>query len=220
MISQRHYILNFLNILNFLFKSVPTPLDQNLKLDADSGTKEYEPIHYHKLVGSLIYLTITRPDLNYPIGLLSQFMQTPRDIHLNYTKRILRYVSRTTDDDIHYKSATPIWLEGYTDTDWADYKAHKRSTSRIVISIGSGAISWRSKKQLIVPLSSIEAEYKGAVVAACEAVWFKKILKDLDVSIKDPILLYYDNMSNIHLTRNPVFHAQTKHIEVHYHFIR
>ena len=73
---------------------------------------------------------------------------------------------------------------------------------------------------MIVPLSSIEAEYKGAVVAACEAVWFKKILKDLDVSIKDPILLYYDNMSNIHLTRNPVFHAQTKHIEVHYHFIR
>ena len=178
-------------------------------------------MHYRQLVGSLIYLTITRPDLSYPVGLLSQFMQTPRDIHLDCAKRVLRYVSGTMDFGILYKSATPIRLEGYTDADWADYRADRRLTSGFVFSLGSGAISWSSKKQpTIIALSSTEAEYRSATVAAYEVVWLKRILKDLGVPIKDPILLYYDNMSNIHLARNPVFQAQTKHIEVHYYFIK
>ena len=83
-----------------------------------------------------------------------------------------------------------------------------------------GAISWSSKKQPTVALSSMEAEYRGVPVAACEAVWLKRILKDLGVPIRDPILLYCDTMSNIYLVRNPVFHVWTKHIKVHYHFIR
>ena len=124
------------------------------------------------------------------------------------------------DFGIPYRSATSIRLKGYTDADWAGYKADKRSTLRFVFSLGSGAISWSSKKQSTVALSSTEDKYKGAVVAACEAVWLKRILKDLGVCVVDMILLYCDNMSNIHLTRNAVFHAWTKHIEVHYHFIR
>ena len=220
-ISQRHYILNLLYKFGMTeCKSIATPLDRNLKLDADSGAKECEPTQYRQLIGSLIYLTITRPDLSYPVGLLSQFMQTPRDIHFDCAKRILRYVSGTMDYGILYKSATPIRLEGYTDADWAGYKADRRSTSGFVFSLGSGAISWSSKKQPTVALSSTEAEYRGAAVAACEAVWLKRILKDLGVPIKDPTPLYCDNLSSIHLARNPVFHARTKHIEVHYHFIR
>ena len=97
MISRRHYILNLL----FKFgmtkcKLVATPLDRNLKLDADSSTKECESTHYRQLVGSLIYLTITRPDLSYPVGLLSRFMQTPCNTHLDCAKRVLRYVSGTS----------------------------------------------------------------------------------------------------------------------------
>ena len=113
----------------------------------------------------------------------------------------------------------PIRLEGYTDADWAGYKADRRSTSGFVFSLGIGAISWSSKKQPIVTLSSTEAEYRGAVVATCEAVWLKRILKDLGVPIKDPTPLYCDNMISIYLARNPVFHAWTKHIGMHYHFI-
>ena len=100
-------------------KPVTTPLDRNLKLDADSGTTTCEPTHYHQLIGSLIYLTITRPDLSYPVGLLSPFMQTRRDIHLDCAKRVLQYVSNTMDCGILYKAAMPIGLEGYTDADWA-----------------------------------------------------------------------------------------------------
>ena len=126
-------------------KSVATALDRNLKLDANSGTKACEPTQYRQL----IYLTITRPDLSYPVSLLSQFMQTLRDIHL----------------DILYKTAMPIRLEGYTDTDWAGYKSDRRSTSRFVFSLGSGAISWSSKNEPTVALKSTEAEYRGTTVA-------------------------------------------------------
>ena len=132
------------------------------------------------------------------------------------------YVSRTMDYDTLYKLATSIRLKGYTNADWADYKTDRRSMSGFVLSLGSGAISWSSKMQLRVALSSTEAEYKGAAVASYEVVWLKRILKDLGVPIKDLILLYYDNMTSIHLAQKytTVFHTHTKHIEVHYHFIR
>ena len=141
-------------------KSVATPLDRNLKLDANSGTKACEPTEYRQLIGSLIYLTITRPDLSYPVGLLSQFMQAPRDIHLDCAKRVLRYVSGTMDCGILYKTAMPIRLEGYTDADWAGYKADRRSTSGFVFSLDSGAISWSSKKQ---PTDRRSIEHRGGI---------------------------------------------------------
>ena len=122
--------------------------------------------------------------------------------------------------DILYKSATSIRLEGYTDADWVGYKEDRRSTFGSVFSLDSGAISWSSKKQSTVTLSSTEVEYRGMTIAACEAVWLKRILKDLGVPLMDPIHIFYDNMSNIYLAHNPVFHARTKQIEVHYHFIR
>ena len=166
-------------------KSVATPLDRNLKLDVDSGTTECESAQYQQLIGTLIYLMITQPDLRYLVGLLSQFMQKPRDIHLDCAKRVLRYVSGTMDCGILYKTAMLIRLEGYTDADWADYKADRRSTSGFAFSLGSRAMSWSSKKQPIVTLLSTKAKYRGAAVATCEAVWLKRILKDLGVPIKD-----------------------------------
>ena len=93
-------------------KPTATPLDRNLQLDVGFDIEECEPTHYRRLVGSLIYLTITRPDLSYPVSLLSQFMQTPHDIHLDCANRILRYVSGTMNYDILYKSATSIRLKG------------------------------------------------------------------------------------------------------------
>ena len=105
MISQRHYVLNLLYKFGMTeCKPVTTPLDRNIKIDATSGTAEIEPTQYRQLIGSLIYLTITRPDLSYSVGLLSQFMQNPRNIHLDCAKRILRYVSPTIDHDIEHRS--------------------------------------------------------------------------------------------------------------------
>ena len=136
-------------------------------------------------------------NIHVPVGLLNQFMQTPPDIHLDCVKQVLRYVSGTMYYNILYKSITPIRLEGYTNADWADYKADRRSTSWFAFSLDRGAISSSSKKQPTVALSSTEAEYKDAIVASHEVVWLKRILKDLGVPIKDPILLYLETWSSM-----------------------
>jgi hypothetical protein len=112
-----------------------------------------------------------------------------------------------------------VQLAGYTDADWAGNAADCRSTSGYAFSIGSAAIAWSSKKQPTVALSSTEVEYRGAAVATCEAIWLKRLLKDLH-EVSDPTVIYCDNLSSIQLAKNPVFHARTKHIQVHYHFDR
>jgi hypothetical protein len=112
-----------------------------------------------------------------------------------------------------------VQLAGYTDADWAGHATDRRSTSGYAFSLGSTAIAWSSKKQPIVALSSIEAEYRGVAVATCEAIWFKRLLKDLHEEMSNPMVVYSDNLSSIQLAKNPVFHARTKHIEVHYHFV-
>ena len=155
MISQRHNILNLLYKFGMTeCKSMATPLNWNLKLDVDSDTKECELIHYYQLmVGSLIYLTITWPNLSYPVS-LRKFMQTPRNIHLDYAKRVLHYVNGLMNYNILYKSATLIQLEGYVHMlTRPATKSGRWSTSGFVFSLGSGAISWSGKKELTVALS-------------------------------------------------------------------
>ncbi|MCO5548769.1 hypothetical protein L7F22_002231 [Adiantum nelumboides] len=139
---------------------------------------------YRQIVGSLIYLTISRPDLSYTVGLESQFMQLPKKPHLDVVRRTLRYVSATLDYALFYEASTELQLSGFTDADWA------------------------------------EAEYRGAAVAACEVAWLELLLGDLGIQVQRPDVIHCDNLSSIQLARNPVFHAKTKHIEVHYHFIR
>jgi hypothetical protein len=111
-------------------------------------------------------------------------------------------------------------LAGYTDADWAGDAADRRSTSGYAFTLGSAAIAWSSKKQPTVALSSTEVEYRGAAVATCEAVWLKRLLKDLHEEVSTLTVIYSDNLNSIQLAKNPVFHPWTKHIEVHYHFVR
>jgi hypothetical protein len=106
------------------------------------------------------------------------------------------------------------------DVDWVSNVLDRRSTNGFIFSFGSGVVSWRSKKQPTFALSSIEAKYKGATIITCEVVWLKKLLLDLGQSMDAPVVIYCDNVNNILLANNPVYHARSKHIEVHYHFIR
>ena len=147
-------------------------------------------------------------------------MQTPCDINLNYVKRVLRYVSGTMDYGILYKSAPRIRLEGYTDVDWAGDASDHRWTSRFMSSPRSETIAWSNTEQLLVALSSTEAKYKGPTIVICEAIWLWRLLQDLRIKVPTPILIYCDNINNMQLAKNPDFHARTKHIEVHYHFVR
>ena len=147
-------------------------------------------------------------------------MQAPRNPHLDAMRRTLRYVRATLDYALFYVADAEIDLFGYTDADWAGSVTDHRSTSRFMFSFGSAAVAWSSKKKPTVALSSTEAEYRGAAVAACEVAWLYKLLGDFGLQVNRKVVIYCDNLNNIQLAHNPVFHARTKHIEVHYHFIR
>ena len=114
----------------------------------------------------------------------------------------------------------PIQVHGYTNVGRIGSIFDRRSTSGFMFSLGSAAISWSSKKQPTVALSSTEAEYRGAAMAAYEVAWLQKLLANLGQSVHGAVVIYCDNVSNIMLANNPVYHARTKHIEVHYHFVR
>jgi hypothetical protein len=106
------------------------------------------------------------------------------------------------------------------DVDWASNVSDRRSTNGFMLSFGSGAISWSSKKQPTIALSSTKAKYRGPAIVACEVVWLQKLLSDLGQLVDAPIVIYCDNINSILLANNLIYHARTKHIEVHYHFIR
>jgi len=111
-------------------------------------------------------------------------------------------------------------VHGYIDADWVNSISNKRSISDFMLSFGSAAVTWSSKKQPTVALLSTEAEYKGAAMAACEVAWLCELLGDLGLHVDKQVVIYCDNLNSIQLARNLAFHARTKHIEVHYHFIR
>jgi len=147
-------------------------------------------------------------------------MQVLRKPHLDGVKHTLRYVNAIADYGFFYEASTELQVHGYIDVDWASSILDRRSTNGFMFSFGNAVVTWSNKKQLIVALSSTEAEFKGAAMVACEVVWLHKLLGNLGLHVDRQVVIYCDNLSNIQLARNPVFHARTKHIEVHYHFIK
>ena len=133
---------------------------------------------------------------------------------------MLQYAKGTLNYGLFYAYGSDVEVCGYTDADWAGLPYDRRSTSGYVFSLGSGAVSWSSKKQPAVALSSMEVEYRGASMTACEIAWLRKLLQSLRCKVEKPVTFYCDNMSSIQLANNPVFHARTKHIQVHYHYVR
>jgi hypothetical protein len=202
------------------YKPIYVPLDQNGKWSANVGEVLEDATMYRKIVGSLIYMTITRLDLNYTVGLESQFMQVFRKPHLDGVRHTLRYVSATVDYGLFYEASTKLQVHGYIDADWAGSILDMRSTSSFMFSFGSVVVMWSSKKQLTVALSSTKAEYMGAAMVACEVAWFRKLLEDLGLHVDRHVIIYCDNLSSIQLAKNPMFYARTEYVEVHYHFIR
>ncbi|MCO5571621.1 hypothetical protein L7F22_025367 [Adiantum nelumboides] len=132
---------------------------------------------------------------------------------------MLRYVRATLDYALFYDATTQVQVRGYTGFDWAGSSFDHQSISGYMFSFGSVVVTWSSKKQPTGALSSTEAEYKGATIAACEVAWLEMLLQDLEIQVHDLVVIYCDNLSSIQLVQNHVFHACTKHIEVHYHFI-
>ncbi|KAI3513963.1 hypothetical protein L1887_12232 [Cichorium endivia] len=220
-LHQRKYCCDLLKRFEMVdCKPAVTPMDTNTKLFAEVGRELEDATVYRKMVGSLIYLTLTRPDIAFPVGVLSRFMQHPRKPHLGAARRVLRYIKATLNYGVKFKREPECKLMGFCDADYAGDVNTRRSTTGYVFMLGSSVVSWCSKRQPTVSLSTTEAEYRAAAVAAQESVWLIQLLKDLNQEVNYSIPLMCDNMSSIKLAENPTFHARTKHIEVHYHFIR
>lgn len=201
---------------------VSTPLDPGTKLVKDNTWQDSdgEKPPYRELVGCLLYLAIsTRPDISHTASLLGQFNDCFSKNHWNAAKRVLRYLKGTKDQGIFYKRERSDII-GYVDADWAASACDRRSFSGFVFLLGGGAITWDSKKQRTVALSTTEAEYMAMAEAAKEIVHLRRFLLELGVSSANSINLCVDNMSAQKLASNPIHHVRTKHIDVRYHFIR
>ncbi|RVW99352.1 Retrovirus-related Pol polyprotein from transposon RE2 [Vitis vinifera] len=191
-LCQRKYALEVLEDAGFLgAKPSRFPVEQSLTLTRGDGAELKDASQYRRLVGRLIYLTITRPDLIYAVHILSQFMDTPRQPHL----------------DAAYKTGLVA-------------KTPRRSTTGYCIFFGNAPISWKTKKQGTVSRSSAEAEYRSMATTCCEITWLRSLLADLNVNHAHAVKLFCDNQAAIHIASNPVFHERTKHIEMDCHVVR
>ncbi|RVW71923.1 Retrovirus-related Pol polyprotein from transposon TNT 1-94 [Vitis vinifera] len=200
-------------------KTVDTPVELNAHLTPSRGKPLSNPSLYRRLVGSLVYLTITRPDISYVVHQVSQYLSAPRSTHYAVVLRILRYLKGTIFHGLFYSAQSPLVLRAFSDADWAGDPTDRRSTTGYCFLLGSSLISWQSKKQTFVARSSTEAEYRALVDTTSELLWLRWLLKDLGVSTSSATPLYYDNQSAIHIAHNDVFHERTKHIEIDCHFI-
>jgi hypothetical protein len=197
-----------------------TPTPPGTKLSKQDEGPTVDSTLYKSLVGSLLYLIATRPNIMYAVGFVSRFMESPKDSQWKMAKRILRYVAGTLNFGLWYSQSKDNHLSSYTDSDFAGSLDDQKSTSGYAFHLGTNQISWASKKQPIVSISSAEAEYVAATSASCQAVWLRRLLNDMSYTEKEPTPIFCDNTFAIALSKNHVFHKKRKHIDTLFHFIR
>jgi hypothetical protein len=205
-------------------KPVSTPLANHFKLTKEMCPKTKEEIEYmsrvpySSIVGSLMYAMVcTRPDIAHAMGVVSRCMNNPGKEHWKALKWILRYLRGTATHALCF-GGSDIFLQGCVDLDMAGDKDSRRRTTGYVFTIGGIAVSWISKLQKVVAISTIEAEYVVATKASKEMIWLQRFMEELGKK-QENSRLYYDSQSAIHLEKNLVFHSKTKNIQLRYHFI-
>jgi hypothetical protein len=190
-------------------KPIKTPMGTNGHLDLDTGGKSVYQKVYWSMIGSLLYLCASRPDIMLSVCMYARFQADPKEVHLRAVKRIMRYLVYTPKFD----------LIGYSDADWGGCKIDRKSTSGTCQFLGRSLVSWASKKQNSVALSTAEAEYIAAGHCCAQLLWMRQTLRDYGYKLsKVPLLC--DNESAILMADNPVEHSRTKHIDIRYHFLR
>ncbi|KAK6115609.1 hypothetical protein DH2020_007878 [Rehmannia glutinosa] len=174
---------------------------------------------YRALIGSLLYLTASRPNITFVVGVCARFQSAPKESHMTAAKRILRYLKGRQEVGLLYPKDGGFKLVGYSDSDYAGCRVDMKSTSSTCQILGNRLVSWFSKKQNSIATSTTEAEYIAAGSCCAQVLWMRQQLRDYDIEEKE-ILIMCDNTSAITITQNPVLHSRTKHIDVRYHFIR
>ncbi|KAG8480457.1 hypothetical protein CXB51_024633 [Gossypium anomalum] len=213
-ISQQAFAQKVLSKFSMLkCKSVSTPVALGEKLSSINEHDRVDEKEYRSLVGRLLYLTATRPDIVYAVSLLSRFMHCCNVALFKAAERVLGY-------GVKFERAEELKLVGYSDSDWAGSVDDMKSTSGYFFTLGSGVFSWSSKKQQTVAQSTAKAEYIAAAGVINQAIWLRKLLDDLNAGQAEVIEIKVVNQSVVAIAKNPVFHGKTKHFKIKYHFVR
>nr|KYP55909.1 Copia protein [Cajanus cajan]KYP55914.1 Copia protein [Cajanus cajan] len=200
-------------------KEAATPISNSYNLDLDEKGITVDNSKYRGIIGSLLYLTASRPDIMFFVSLCARFQSNPKESHMKSVKRILKYLRTTTNVGLWYPKGVSLSLIGYSDSNYAGCRLDRKSTSGTCHLLGSGLVSWHSKKQACVALSTVEAEYIAASSYCAQILWMKQQLKEYGTEL-NKIPLRCDNTRAINLTKNPILHSRTKHIEIRHHFLR
>ncbi|KAI3740645.1 hypothetical protein L2E82_31115 [Cichorium intybus] len=219
-ISQSKYLQDMLKKFSFSeCKPAKTPMSTSVSLSADPSGVDVNASFYRGMIGSLLYLTASRPDIVFATSMCSRFQAMPKESHLNAVKRIFCYLKHTPNLGLWYPCESSVDVVGFTDSDFAGCALDRKSTSRGCQLLGNRLISWSSKKQSSVACSTAEAEYVAAGRCCAQVLWIQNQLMDYGFKFsKTPICCDYT--SAILISQNPVQHLKTKHIDVRHHFIR
>ena len=221
-VSQEKYIKDMVKKFGLGDAKIAlTPLEAKINLSKDDDSPEFDPSTYRSLIGSLMYAAIaTRPDIMYAVSALSCFNDNPKRSHWLSAKRVLRYLKGTSNIGLCFRD-TGDDLTGYTDSDWGGDIVDRKSRTGFIFKLSNSAISWESRKQKSVAISSTEAEYMALTEATREAVYLRRFLNKFDTVAEDRATkIYCDNQSAAKLVQNPMFHGRTKHIDVRHHYVR
>jgi hypothetical protein len=200
-------------------KPAKTPMGTDGHLDLNKGGKSVDQKAYRSMIGSLLYLCASRLDIMLSVYMCARFQSDPKECHLVAVKRILRYLVSTPCFKIWYLKGSTFDLIGYSDFDYARCKVDRKSTSGICQFLGRSLVSWSSKKQTSVALSTAEAEYVAIGQCCAQLLWMRQTLRDFGYNLsKVPLLC--DNDSATRLADNPIEHSHTKHIDIQHHFLR
>ncbi|KAJ9556664.1 hypothetical protein OSB04_011278 [Centaurea solstitialis] len=220
-LSQRKYALDILEDCGMEgCRPSPFPIEQNIKLVMDDKEPKVDASHYRRLIGRLLYLQATRPDIAYSVNPLSQFVSDPRQNHMDALSRILRYLKATPGQGILLPKEGGTSLVAYSDSDWLGCPLTRRSRTGYLLLFGGAPISWKTKKQSVVSRSSAEAEYRAMATTVSELIWMRWLLKELGSPQLASTTLFCDNQAARHIANNPVFHERTKHVEMDCYFVR
>ena len=219
-ISQEKYCNNL--IKRFAMENTsakPTPMSTTVHLEKDENGKSVDQKLYRSMIGSLLYLTASRPDIMMSVCLCARFQADPKESHIRAVKRILRYLNKTKDFGLFYPKECPFELVSYSDADFGGSRTDRKSTSGTCHFIGRSLVSWFSKKQNCVSLSTCEAEYISAALACAQVIYMQQTLCDFGFKLSKSTI-FCDNSSTINLSKNPINHSRTKHIDIRHHFLR
>jgi hypothetical protein len=219
-ISQSKYAKDLVKRFGLDGKSCArTPMSTSVKNSSDLAGKSVDPSLYRSMIGSLLYLTASWPDIAFSVGVCARFQANPKESHLIAIKRIIRYVNDTLLYGIWYSIETNLVIAGYSDADWAENANDRKSTSGGCFYIGNNLIAWMSKKQASISLSTVEAKYIAVRSCCTQLLWMKTLLGDYGFS-QDTMIINCDNTNAINISKNPVQHSRTKHINIRHHFLR